>query len=105
MLNIKMSFDKDFSDFYNSFTTTEKGKEFLRLTGIQRQNLDLPSMTDKFFSDHLGDMSVNANANVGNSKSPITFSHEIVSPAYKITVGVVSHFLNSFFVIFLYCFA
>ena len=83
-LSIRMSFEQDFSDLYNSFTTTESGKEFLRLAGIQRQNLDLPEMVDKFFNNHVGDMSVNPNANVGNSKNPITYSHEIVSPAYKL---------------------
>ena len=87
MLNIRMSFEQDFSDLYNSFTNSDKGKEFLRLTGIQRQNLDLPEMVNQFFNNHIGDMSVNGNANVGNNKSPTTFSNEIVSPAYKL-VGI-----------------
>jgi len=84
MLNIRMSFDQEFSDFYNKFTNTDKGKDFLRLSGIQRQNLDLPNMMDQFFNNHIGDMSVNPNSNVGNAKNPITYSHEIVSPAYKL---------------------
>ena len=85
MLNVRMSFKQEFSEFYNSFTTTDKGKEYLKLTGIQRQNLDLPYMVDQFFNNHVGDISINPNANVGDSKNPITYSHEIVSAAYKIT--------------------
>jgi len=84
MLTIKMGFCDEFSELYNSFTTSDKGKEFLRLDGIQRQNLDFPSMSQKFFNEHIGDVSVSPNSNVGDDKNPITYAHEIASPLNKL---------------------
>ncbi len=83
-LSIRMDFDPDFVDFYNSFASNAKGNDYLKLTGIQRANLDLPAMVDHFFSKHIGDFSVNPNSSVGDNKNHVTYSHEIVNAWYKL---------------------
>jgi ribonucleoside-triphosphate reductase len=83
-LSIRMNFDDDFVEFYNSFANNPRGKDYLKLTGIQRDNLDLPHMADSFFGNHIGDISVNPNSSVGDNKNHVTYSHEIVNAWYKL---------------------
>lgn len=70
-------FSPRFTDLYNEYCDSDRGRELLRLSGVSREQLDVATMTMKYFSFHTGDMSVDPNANVGNNKNPNNFSSEI----------------------------
>lgn len=86
-LSFKMSFSEDFSNFYNKFTSTEKGKQLLKIEGIDRDSLDVPHMSRKYFTtDNIADISIdaNANANSSNSFNYNNYTSEIVKSQHKL---------------------
>lgn len=80
-----MRFAEGFTHLYNEYCGSKRGRELLRMFGIAREQLDIPTMAKKYFETHTGDMSVDPNANVGNSKCPNNFSAEISKGGSKLT--------------------
>ena len=84
MLYIRLDVPDEFAEIYNKFNSTKIGKKLLELSGIARKQLDAVSFTREYFStDYVADMSVDPNANVGNSKNPSNYSSEISKPINK----------------------
>jgi len=84
MLYIRLDVPDEFAEVYNKFNSTKIGKKLLELSGIARKQLDAVSFTREYFSsDYVADMSVDPNANVGNSKNPSNYSSEISKPINK----------------------
>lgn len=77
LLRPSLRFESGFVDLYKEYCDTERGRKLLKLCGISREQLDIPTMARNYFSFHTGDMSVDPNANVGNSKCPNNFWAEI----------------------------
>lgn len=77
MLRVDMDYNEDFEILYNKLNSTPNGKEYLHLSGISRDKLDVSTMSKQFFSDHTSDMSVDPNSNVGQNKSFNTYTSEI----------------------------
>lgn len=84
MLRIEMDFPSDFNDLYNKFNNTPKGKEYLELSGISRDKLDIATISRQYFENHTSDISVDPNANVGQLKNLNTFSSEIMKGLMKL---------------------
>jgi len=84
MLHVSINYDKDFCDLYTSFGTTEKKKKLLQLSGISRDELDFSDMSKRFFRSITSDISVDPNANVGQSKSFNTYTNEIFKGLMKL---------------------
>ena len=84
MLRIDMDFPSDFNDLYNKFNNTQKGKEYLELSGISRDKLDIATISRQYFENHTSDVSVDPNANVGQLKNLNTFSSEIMKGLMKL---------------------
>lgn len=80
-----MRFAPGFIELYNEFHSTERGRQLLKMFGISREQLDIPTMARKYFETHTGDMSVDPNANVGNSKCPNNFAAEVAKGGSKLT--------------------
>lgn len=84
MIRVDMAFPKEFVDLYNRFNNTQKGKEFLELSGISRNKLDIATISKDYFENHTSDVSVDPNANVGQRKSLNTFTSEITKGLMKL---------------------
>jgi len=84
MIRVDMAFPKEFVDLYNRFNNTQKGKEFLELSGISRNKLDIATISKDYFKNHTSDVSVDPNANVGQRKSLNTFTSEITKGLMKL---------------------
>jgi ribonucleoside-triphosphate reductase len=84
MLRIDMDFPSDFNDLYNKFNNTQKGKEYLELSGISRDKLDIATISRQYFENHTSDVSVDPNANVGQLKNLNTFSSETMKGLFKL---------------------
>lgn len=80
-----MRYAPGFVELYNEYHSTERGKALLKLFGISREQQDIPTMSRRYFEAHTGDMSVDPNANVGNSKCPNNFASEIAKGSSKLT--------------------
>ena len=80
-----MRFHPGFTELYQEYCNSERGQRLLKLFGVSREQLDVATMTKSYFEVHTADMSVDANANVGNSKSPNNFSAEVVKGVSKLT--------------------
>ncbi len=79
-----MRFSPGFTQLYQEYCDSSRGQKLLKLAGISRAQLDVPTMIQDYFSQHTGDMSVDPNANVGNSKCPNNFSTEVVKGVSKL---------------------
>ena len=77
-------FNEGFVQLYSEFRDSERGHKLLHLSGIAKEQLDMANMTQKYFEFHTGDMSVDANANIGNNKSPNNFASESVKGVSKL---------------------
>jgi len=84
MIRVDMDFPKEFINLYNGFNATPKGKEFLELSGISRDKLDIATISKQYFENHTSDVSVDPNANVGQRKSLNTFTSEITKGLLKL---------------------
>jgi ribonucleoside-triphosphate reductase len=84
MLRLEMDYDSDFCDIYNHYNSTEKGKSYLQLLGINRDKLDIATMSKLYFSDTDSDKTIDINANVGRAKNPNNYQAEIVKGLTKL---------------------
>lgn len=84
MIRVDMDFPQEFVDLYNRFNSTQKGKEYLELSGISRNKLDIATISKEYFENHTSDISVDPNANVGQRKSLNTFTSEITKGLMKL---------------------
>lgn len=84
MIRVDMAFPKEFVDLYNKFNYTQKGKEYLELSGISRNKLDIATISKDYFENNTSDVSVDPNANVGQRKSLNTFTSEITKGLLKL---------------------
>ena len=84
MLRLDLNFPKEFVELYNKFNLTQKGKDFLHLSGISREKLDIASISKEYFNGHTSDISVDPNANVGQTKNLNTFTSEVTKGLAKL---------------------
>ncbi|HDD43399.1 MAG TPA: hypothetical protein ENG63_00855, partial [Candidatus Desulfofervidus auxilii] len=84
MLKINFDFPNEFCDLYNSFNNSEIGKKLLEITGIHRSQLDICTFSKNYFLSHTGDISIDANANVGNQKNPLNYICESTKSHIKL---------------------
>lgn len=84
MIRVDMNFPQEFMDLYNKFNATSKGKEYLELSGISRDKLDIATISKQYFENHTSDVSVDPNANVGQRKSLNTFTSEVTKGLMKL---------------------
>ena len=83
-MRTQQTFGIEFEKLYNSFNETEKGKQLLRLEGIDRAALDIGMMSQKYFTEDLGSISIDANSNANESICPSGYSGEIVKGMMKL---------------------
>jgi anaerobic ribonucleoside-triphosphate reductase len=85
MLRLDFSFDKEFADLYNRFSSTEKGKSYLKIMGIRRCNLDITELSKAYFGDMDEDRTIDVNANVGSkTRTPNNYLGEICKGITKL---------------------
>lgn len=84
MLNISYDFDEEFCELYNSLNQNQKKKKFLNLTGIDRDKLDVCSLSKDYFLNNIQSVTIDANANVGSQKSPSNYLGEIMKGPLKL---------------------
>jgi hypothetical protein len=92
-MRTQQTLDEDFDDIYAYYNDTEKGKALLRLNGIDRDSLDIGQLAKKYFTEHVPDISIDANANANEGINPNNYSSEIVKGITK---------LDNLFVLFHY---
>ena len=83
-LQPRIRYSPRFVELYNEYCQTERGQKLLDLAGVSRRQLDVATLTQRYFEFHTGDVSVDPNANVGRSKSPNNFGAEIAKGAGKL---------------------
>ena len=79
-----MKYSPRFVELYNEYCDTERGRKLLKLSGVSREQLDVATLTQRYFDSHSGDVSVDPNANIGNSKSPNNFGAEMAKGMGKL---------------------
>jgi len=84
MIRVDMDFPKEFVDLYNRFNSTQKGKEYLELSGISRDKLDIATISKQYFENHISDVSIDPNSNIGQRKNLNTFASEISKGLMKL---------------------
>lgn len=84
MLRLDMNFTREFVDLYNKFNNNPKGRELLELNGISRNKLDIATISKDYFKVGSENMSVDPNANVGNSKNFNSYISEITKGLLKL---------------------
>ena len=87
------TFSEDFNDLYNSYNETESRKALLSIEGISRDSLDIGVMSRKYFTEHLSDISLDANSNSNDELSQNNYASEIVKGLSK---------LNSYYLLYHY---
>lgn len=83
-MRLETTFSNDFDDWYNSFNQTENGKKLLDCEGISRRCLDVGQMSHAYFTENFVDVTIDANANSGESKNPNAYGAEIVKGIQKL---------------------
>ncbi len=86
----KVWFDDGFDLLYSEYLMNPTGQKLLDISGVSGDKLDVVTMMERYFDQHTGDMSIDANANVGNNKSPINLSAEVTKGISKL---VATHLL------------
>lgn len=83
-LQPRIRYSPRFVELYNEYCETERGQKLLDLAGVSRRQLDVATLTQRYFEGHTGDVSVDPNANIGRSKSPNNFGAEIAKGIGKL---------------------
>lgn len=82
-MQIVLDLDKEFNDLYYSFLK-RMGKPMLKLEGIDKEQLDITTMSYNYFTKNLTEVSIDNNANIDNNKSPSNYMTEIVKGLLKL---------------------
>jgi len=80
---IDNTFSDEFDSWYSAFNQTENGKKLLDIEGISRRCLDAGEMSHSYFTKKFIDVTIDANANSGESKNPNAYGSEIVKGIQK----------------------
>jgi len=83
-MRLETTFSENFDNWYNSFNQTENGRRLLDLEGISRRCLDVGQMSHSYFTENFVDVTIDANANSGESKNPNAYGAEIVKGVQKL---------------------
>lgn len=90
-MRIQTTFDPDFEELYNYYNVTEKGKALLDIEGISRNALDIGVMSQKYFTNNVSDISLDANSNSNDEISHNNYSAEIVKGLSKLNSYYLLH--------------
>ena len=90
-MRIQTTFDPDFEELYNYYNITEKGKALLDIEGISRNALDIGVMSQKYFTNKVSDISLDANSNSNDEISHNNYSAEIVKGLAKLNSYYLLH--------------
>ncbi|HPL94986.1 MAG TPA: anaerobic ribonucleoside-triphosphate reductase, partial [Paludibacteraceae bacterium] len=90
-MRIQTTFDPDFEELYNYYNVTEKGKALLDIEGISRNALDIGVMSQKYFTNKVSDISLDANSNSNDEISHNNYSAEIVKGLAKLNSYYLLH--------------
>jgi ribonucleoside-triphosphate reductase len=82
-MDITLTFEPGFDRAYDAFEATPAGKQLLSLEGISRDKMDIGAMSHSFFRSNISDMTVDANANSNEYKSPAVYASEIAKGVMK----------------------
>lgn len=83
-MKIKLTFERNFDALYRKFLNSENGHALLTLEGISPEQIDIGSMSHRYFTDLVQDMSVDANANANGKKSINSYQAEITKGILKL---------------------
>ena len=83
-MRIETTFSPEFDDWYAAFAATENGKQLLDIEGISRRCLDVGEMSHSYFTKNFTDVTIDANANSGETMSPNGYSGEISKGILKL---------------------
>src|SRR5512135_510389 len=83
MPGLQLVFNPDFENVMVEYAASERGRKLLKIAGISEAQLDVQKMAMKYFANHVADVSVDPNANVGNSKCPNNFATEVMKGQSK----------------------
>lgn len=83
-MQIDISFEKEFEQLYTEYLSDKSKRKLLEIEGIAPNNLDIASMSKKYFTQRLADVSVNQNANSNGSISPNNYSAEVPKALMKL---------------------
>lgn len=78
-MQVNLTFEPEFDVLYESFDEC-----YLQLEGISRNKIDVGQMSCDYFTYKVADMSVDANANVDDEKSPNNYVMEITKGILKL---------------------
>jgi anaerobic ribonucleoside-triphosphate reductase len=79
-----LSFDQDFKDIYARYNNDVLLKQLLTLDGISPDKIDVASMSKKYFTNRLADVSVDQNANANEEISPNNYQAEVSKGELKL---------------------
>lgn len=80
---VMVTFGDGFTELYEEYNSSESGRELLKLSGISQNHLDTAKMIETYFAEGVGAVTVDANANVGNSKCPNNLAAEMTKGQSK----------------------
>lgn len=83
-MRFKFSVPDAVARVYNKFHSTGKGRRLLRLSGIDRESIDVFALGSKYWKGSLQDFSVDPNANIGQLRSNNNFMSEIAKAHSKL---------------------
>ena len=81
---IKFSFDPEFVRFYNSYLQDDVGQKKLRLLGLHPDQMNVPYMSYRYFKEGTRAISVDVNANIGETRAPNNYWAEVTKGVTKI---------------------
>ncbi|MEW6769964.1 MAG: anaerobic ribonucleoside-triphosphate reductase [Bacillota bacterium] len=78
-MQVTCTFEKEFDEFYYGLN-----KKFLELEGISKRKIDVGAMSHDYFTHKISDISIDANANIDDEKTPNNYVMEITKGLLKL---------------------
>ncbi len=83
-MRTQQTFTEPFDELYRYYNESDAGKKMLKLEGISRDYLDVGMLSKAYFTEHVPDMTSDANANANEGICPNNYQAEIVKGISKL---------------------
>ena len=83
-MKIKFTFEDKFDKLYEEYLNNDKGKELLKLDGINGEKTDIGLMSQNYFTKRLAEASADMNANANEELSANNYHTEITKGILKL---------------------
>lgn len=81
---VETIFSPEFDVWYNNFSQSKNGKKLLDIEGISRRCLDVGGMSHSYFTKKFVDVTIDSNANAGETINPNSYGAEITKGIQKL---------------------